>query len=388
MSDNENKGLPLTIKIIIGILIAIVAVIVGFVFIIANTIRKAGNEIKNNNERDTYNITVRVDDVVLDPDDSMYDIEHVTIISVEEKAENSEYVPHVGDTLTLHHYLMHTTPDEVGDSIDLKVKDGEIVNVFTKWYEIYKGKSNISTSTDASDIAKSMVGKFNYPYKIFPAGTDYDQIIMEYNERFEIGKTEGFTPVLVPVDSVLEEYWEIVSEDGFSLEDVLKGASSEEGKRFLEERYKDYTENSEISESELIGEYEDEPEVIDGVTAIVELGSSNTLETILFEVPTANPWEVVAYLPSGGWNACPQPENMISVCKYWYEKYGAIPVTISHDTLEFSVPECIKEDEAIELAKEHYAFTPDRVDQCTRSGSLKEVAESLKVSKFWYFWWD
>ena len=79
---------------------------------------------------------------------------------------------------------------------------------------------------------------------------------------------------------------------------------------------------------------------------------------------------------------------MISVCKYWYEKYGAIPVTISHDTLEFSVPECIKEDEAIELAKEHYAFTPDRVDQCTRSGSLKEVAESLKVSKFWYFWWD
>ena len=46
MSDNENKGLPLTIKIIIGILIAIVAVIVGFVFIIANTIRKAGNEKK------------------------------------------------------------------------------------------------------------------------------------------------------------------------------------------------------------------------------------------------------------------------------------------------------------------------------------------------------
>jgi flagellar basal body-associated protein FliL len=150
MSDNENKGLFLTIKIIIGILIAMVAVIIGFVVIIANSIRKAGDEIKNENERDIYNITVRVDDVVVDPDDSMYDIEHVTITYVEEKAENSNYAPHVGDTLVLHHYLMHTTPDEVGDSIDLKIKDGEIVNVFAKWYETYKRKTNTSTSTDAS----------------------------------------------------------------------------------------------------------------------------------------------------------------------------------------------------------------------------------------------
>lgn len=53
-----------------------------------------------------------------------------------------------------------------------------------------------------------------------------------------------------------------------------------------------------------------------------------------------------------------------------------------------SVPSPIAQADALELAKEHYAFTPDRVDQGTSSNTLSEVAECLKVSKIWYFWWD
>ena len=43
---------------------------------------------------------------------------------------------------------------------------------------------------------------------------------------------------------------------------------------------------------------------------------------------------------------------------------------------------------ALEVAKEHYAFTPDRVDQGTATGTLSEVAASIAVSKGWFFWWD
>lgn len=109
---------------------------------------------------------------------------------------------------------------------------------------------------------------------------------------------------------------------------------------------------------------------------------------ILYEVPTKNPWELVAYIPFGGWNECPTPDEMMAICKYWYEAYGAIPTIITHDVLEMKLPKPVDEKMALEVAKEHYAFTPDRVDQGTVTGTLSEVAASIAVSKGWFFWWD
>ena len=111
-------------------------------------------------------------------------------------------------------------------------------------------------------------------------------------------------------------------------------------------------------------------------------------QVVLLEVPTDKPWEVVVYVPFGGWNECPAPDDMAAICKYWYEKYMAVPAVITHDTLEFILPEPISKDEAMEVAQEHYAFCNDRLDQCTQSGTLGEVADSLWQSKVWFFWWD
>lgn len=41
-----------------------------------------------------------------------------------------------------------------------------------------------------------------------------------------------------------------------------------------------------------------------------------------------------------------------------------------------------------DTAKEHWAFCPDRVDQCTVTGTLGEVADCLRKSSVWYFCWD
>ncbi|MDE6906944.1 MAG: DUF4253 domain-containing protein, partial [Lachnospiraceae bacterium] len=48
----------------------------------------------------------------------------------------------------------------------------------------------------------------------------------------------------------------------------------------------------------------------------------------------------------------------------------------------------VPEKDSMEVAKEHFAFTPDRVFQCTETGTLAEVAACIAASKIWYFWWD
>ncbi|MBO4457290.1 MAG: DUF4253 domain-containing protein [Butyrivibrio sp.] len=239
-----------------------------------------------------------------------------------------------------------------------------------------------------SEMADKMVKCFDYPYTLFGAGTDCSEIMSAYEEKKRIGKEKGFTPVIVPVDDILLEYWGILEDEKYSVEATIRDAASKDGKTILDARYKGYLEEFGIPEKDLVGEFEDGPDILDEYSSFVDFGSFDIVETIIFEVPTANPWEVVAYLPFGGWNDCPSPEDMVAVCKYWFDKYGAVPVTISHDIMEMSVPECVGEGNALELAKEHYAFSTDRVDQGTRTYTISEVAASLAVSKIWFFWWD
>ena len=37
----------------------------------------------------------------------------------------------------------------------------------------------------------------------------------------------------------------------------------------------------------------------------------------------------------GGYNECPFPAEQVAVAKYWYEKYGAVPAVITHETIVF-----------------------------------------------------
>ena len=92
-----------------------------------------------------------------------------------------------------------------------------------------------------------------------------------------------------------------------------------------------------------IGVFDDKPTAIDSFLAFQSFPSEKNIETILFHVPTTKPWELVAYVPFGGWNDCPRVEEMMAICKYWFEKYGAIPVTIAHDVMEMRVSTPIRQ---------------------------------------------
>lgn len=248
-----------------------------------------------------------------------------------------------------------------------------------------QGNSEI-TLEQANPITKSIIAKLGYPYQIFSAAASYQEVMDAYEQAVQQGKQKGFTPILVPSDDVLEEYFGILEDDNYQLEDILK-MEPESGEELLKEYFEEYSKEIEDME-EFVGVFDDEPTVIDSFSAFQNFSSEKVIETVLFKVPTTKPWELVAYVPFGGWNDCPAVPEMMAICKYWFEKYGAIPVTITHDVMEMRLPAPVSQQDSLQVAKEHYAFTPDRVGQCTETGTLAEVAACIAASKIWYFWWD
>lgn len=69
----------------------------------------------------------------------------------------------------------------------------------------------------------------------------------------------------------------------------------------------------------------------------------------------------------------------MAAVKYWYEKYGAILMTISGYEIDFYVEDKIPADRATELAKEHFALCPERAYQCTASGTISEIGQLNQI---------
>ncbi|MCI9078784.1 MAG: DUF4253 domain-containing protein [Lachnospiraceae bacterium] len=271
------------------------------------------------------------------------------------------------------------------------------------------------------EAVQNIIDVIGCNYKVFDTTCTTEEVNRIYLEEIARGKKEGFIPVLVPCDDILDEWFHLEEEDKENIKEettstkrqAIIDAAADNGKELLQEWYNSSIEDFADDESELqnfLGEfgnvsaddfeseedYEDfieeygENEPINELSAFAMFSEDDGIqETILFEVPVDEPWKVIGWFPIGGWNECPAPEDMITICRYWYKKYGAYPAVITHDVIEFYVEKPVTDkDEAWELAKEHFAFSTDRVYQCTATYTLGEVAGCLMDSKVWYFWWD
>jgi len=252
-------------------------------------------------------------------------------------------------------------------------------------------KKRLKKKEEGSPILKSMTGQLGYPYHFLPESLSLDEVMDIYLEAAERGKKEGFIPIIMPEDDILDEYFGILrDQDGYEVKAALEKIG-DEGRKLLEEGLKELVDPEDeeleaVDLEEIIGKM-DGGDQIDGFYSLMDFDDRRK-PAVLLEVPTKNPWETVVYVPFGGWNDCPASEEMATVCKYWYERYQAVPAVISHDTLEFILPDPISEKEAMEVAKEHVVFCADRVFQCTEEGTIGELADSLRKSRVWYFWWD
>lgn len=243
---------------------------------------------------------------------------------------------------------------------------------------------------------KELIEKVGCDYQVFTSKNTAQEVQEAYFKALKTGKEEGFTPVLVVSDDTLAEWFGILEdEDAYSKETVID--ANVDGEKFLKERFDEYLEDygedndyeeSELTLHELIGDLEAaQGEVQERFMAYESYSGDSIEEVVLFQIPVKNPWEIVAWLPMGGWNECPCAEDMLAVARYWYEKYGAVIATVSHDTLEFYVEEKVRDKKkALDLAEEMYGFCPDCVDQGT--GSIAELYAGIRQSNVWFFWWD
>ena len=228
------------------------------------------------------------------------------------------------------------------------------------------------------------------PCAYYPPSDDCQPMISDFCQARARGKKEGIVPMMVAVDELLLECFELSGEDKDQVRRELLSAPLESGEEFLQNRLSEYKEDVEEESGywdQLMGEVAG-GEGINRFLSVWDFNGEQTIPIILAEIPVKNPWEVFAYLPFGGWNECPANEEHMAVAKYWFEKYGAVPALMTHDVLEYVLPDVhgIAKEQALDLALEQYAYCNDIVDQGVET--VGRLADGLAKSSYWYFWWD
>ncbi|MDE6853322.1 MAG: DUF4253 domain-containing protein [Lachnospiraceae bacterium] len=241
------------------------------------------------------------------------------------------------------------------------------------------------------DEMKKILKQFQCEYSIFEKGSNPEKLEAAYLETLQDGAGKAYYPAILVVDEYVTEWLDYTFEENGNRDELIQ-ACSDRGKELLQERFRDYMEDYEEDYEQGMEEFignETEGEVLHHFSAYTSFDEYVLAEdTLLLKIPVQHPWEIIAWIPMGGWNECPAPEEMMSICKYWYEAYGAIPAVFTHDEMEFYAPKKLNGADSLEVAKEHYAFCVDRVDQGTRTYTLSELAVGLQDSDMWYFWWD
>lgn len=290
--------------------------------------------------------------------------------------------------------------------------------------EIESSENKIPIEQEMSKQTKIMKSFLNCNCKYYPLNTEDNDIICGYLESRQRSKEEHFIPIIVNIsdnllDAVIMNTVVDSDDDSESIMDLGIRENKKRDEFFKNgiidfetseviERYrknmisKDFSAGKDLLDEmiennrEYFGGYElekDELEVEDDPTADVDdLDFEDEMEKhgeiLIAEIPVENPWEIFAYIPFGGWNDCPGNEDIMSISKYWFEKYGAIPFEISHNTLEYIVEKPVDDEDKIRFTEEFYAFCPDSVDKYMESFNIDKLAKKIYKNKLWNFQWN
>ena len=241
--------------------------------------------------------------------------------------------------------------------------------------------------SNISENIESIVRIIGCEYEIIDKSYSGQQLTQLYLKEYENGRRNGYTPIILSCDDSLAETLEINCESNGNVDEYrnkLLSVDQDHGMSFLRNRFEEYIEEIKKysgGDVDIHGDFEDniEPQRF--------LNSLSASELILVKIPTSDPWKVFAWISFGGWNECPDAEDMMAVCKYWYRLYKAVPAVISGDTLQIYGFEPVKDrSDALKLAEEQYGFCNDIIDQGMEK--IKPLASLLMDSTVWSFWWD
>ena len=280
-----------------------------------------------------------------------------------------------------------------------------MAKVMEKRFVNWQGQSFDEATLEPSEVAQAIMEYLDCECTYFPSMTDDDPIMSAYNYAKRESLKEGFVPVLIKADDETLLECLVMNADPendadiyeFDLKTVTEyrkemlSAPIKDGKAVLEEltgQRKEEAEDDDLDwEEEVLGEMEGG---YDNRRFSSYWNSDNnmTYPLILAKIPVKNPWEIFAYLPFGGWNECPNTPELMAVAKYWAQQHGAVPAAMSHDELEFLLPAPVPEEKAMDAAVELYGFCPDVIDQGPEDATVGALADVLRQSTVWYFWWD
>lgn len=300
--------------------------------------------------------------------------------------------------------------DEIQDEAYLFIPFDEnyyqtIAKVIEERFVNWQGQDFDEDTLEPSELAKAMMEYLDCECTYFPAMKDDDPIMSAYSYAKRDSIHEGFVPVLIKVDEILWECLIMNSDpdsDGkddyaFDPDKVVEYRKKmldvpvQDGKAVLEEligQRKAEAEDDDIDwEEEILGKMEGGYHN-DRFSSYWDFSTDMTYPLILAKIPVKNPWEIFAYLPFGNWNECPNTSEMMAAAKYWFEQYSAIPAAMTHDELEFDLPSPIPEEKTMDTAVELYGFCPDVIDQGPEDTTVGALADMLRQSTVWYFWWD
>ena len=215
-----------------------------------------------------------------------------------------------------------------------------------------------------------------------PKGAELSAVNSTYNELFAKRESGGYTPIIFGIEDNMEFDSDQHSTD---LQKEVFAAPEIDGAKWFRDSLTRWKEEMGSDWDDVVGAMENGEEM-HGFTGIRDFGTGKSMECVIAKIPVTNPWEIFAWFPFGGWNECPNPEEMFWIGKYWYEKYGAIPAVMTRDVLEFAALPVKDRTAAMDLALEQFAFCSDIVFQGV--DTIGRLADSLVNSTTWYFWWD
>lgn len=263
---------------------------------------------------------------------------------------------------------------------------------------------------DAQDVPKGEVTEKDVEYaglscvelEIANLQPDRSLIMDRYLELREIGKSEGYVPLIVFEDEhVLNEMLDWGVEEYGSLancaKELLQLYPEINVDTFFSERHDLYQSYGISFTEELEGDSDSAPAFsseqlaspapMDSQASLYVPLDTAHLYIAKIPVDTERPYEVLAYVPFGGYNDCPLQEEHLAVAKRWFEAYGAIPCAVSYDTLQFYLDQPLTDDQALKtVSEEMFLYCLDIVDQGV--GTMTGLKQSIYGSPLWFFWWD
>lgn len=100
-------------------------------------------------------------------------------------------------------------------------------------------------------------------------------------------------------------------------------------------------------------------------------------------VPVKEPWKILAWIPMGGFNWCPEPVHQVALAKGLYDQFGARIMSVSSTCLEYYVPDPIISKDGFEKAARILIAADNDVYE-----DYEVSARRILGSHNWYLWWD